>query len=79
MGAVRSAEGVCRHAPQLVVDMPEIAVGKHHVAVEYDEILSPRALRPVVAALSRTRVLLHVVVQVELSGVSCAHLFAVAH
>ena len=78
MRAVGSAERIGRKSAQLVVNALQVALGQHHIAVENYEILAPCALRSVVAALSRSGVLLHVIVQVELSGISCAHFLAVA-
>ena len=54
----------------------KVSFGQHHVGVEHDEPVAVGALCAVVAALSRSAVVLIIIMYVECAGIFFAHLLA---
>lgn len=76
MCAIGPAKGIGRLAVQFFRYGCEVALGKHHVAVEDEQVVALGTLRTVVSALSGSGVRFHEIVQVEPSGILVADLLA---
>ena len=76
MRLVGTAECIGRFTAQLITYSLQITFWQDHVAVEYQEILTFGTLGTIVATLTRTRVLLIVIMYIHHVLVSFAHILA---